>query len=53
VFADGKGVGPRWRAWLVVGISVSAGAYGHLPPEPGVRELRWQCTDLTVRRPAR
>jgi len=52
VFADGKGVGPRWRAWLVVGISVAAGAYGHLPPEHGVRELRWHCTGVTVRRPA-
>ncbi|WNI14122.1 beta-glucanase [Actinacidiphila sp. ITFR-21] len=51
VFADGLGVGPRWRAWLVVGISVSAGAYGHLPPERGVDELSWQCTGLTVRRP--
>jgi hypothetical protein len=50
VFADGRGVGPHWRAWLVVNISVSAGAYGHLPPEPGVNELSWQCTGLTVRR---
>ncbi|SEP00836.1 hypothetical protein SAMN05216267_10694 [Actinacidiphila rubida] len=53
VFADGTGVGPHWRAWLVVGISVSAGAYGHLPPAPGTRELEWQCTALSVaRRPA-
>jgi hypothetical protein len=52
VFADGKGVGPRWRAWLVVGISVAAGAYGHLPPDRDVRELRWQCAELTVRRAA-
>ena len=44
LFADGKGVGPRWRAWPVVCVSVSAGAYGHLPPEPEVRELHWRCT---------
>lgn len=50
VWADGHGVGRRWRAWLVVNISVAAGAYGHLPPEPGVDELRWQCTGLEVRR---
>lgn len=51
VYDDGKGVGTRWRAWLVVCISVSAGAYGHPAPGPGVRELSWQCTDLEVRRP--
>lgn len=51
VFADGTGVGPRWRAWLVVGISVSAGGYGHLPPAPGTRELEWQCSALSVSRP--
>ncbi|MFC4031837.1 beta-glucanase [Streptomyces polygonati] len=51
VFADGRGVGPHWRAWPVVCISVAAGEYGHLPPEPGVKELSWQCTGLTVRRP--
>ncbi|WP_405577351.1 beta-glucanase [Streptomyces sp. NBC_01190] len=51
VFADHLGVGPRWRAWLIVCVSVSAGAYGHLPPERGVDELSWQCTGLTVRRP--
>ncbi|WP_328461013.1 beta-glucanase [Streptomyces sp. NBC_00448] len=51
VYEDGKGVGARWRAWLVVCISVSAGAYGHPAPGPGVRELSWQCTDLEVRRP--
>jgi hypothetical protein len=51
VFSDGTGVGPRWRAWLVVGISVAAGAYGHLPPKTGTDELTWRCTGLTVRRP--
>jgi hypothetical protein len=52
VFSDGAGVGPHWRAWLVVGISVSAGAYGHPAPLPGTDELQWRCTGLTVRRPA-
>ena len=53
VYADGTGVGPGWRAWLIVGISVAAGGYGHLPPQRGTTELHWQCTGLTVRRPAR
>lgn len=51
VFDDGTGVGRHWRAWPVVGISVSAGGYGHPSPVPGVRELRWQCAGFTVRRP--
>ncbi|SEG89388.1 hypothetical protein SAMN05216223_12072 [Actinacidiphila yanglinensis] len=51
VYEDGRGVGAAWRAWLVVNISVAAGAYGHQAPAPGVRELSWQCTDLEVRRP--
>jgi hypothetical protein len=52
LFADHRGVGPHWRAWPVVCVSVAAGAYGHLPPAPGTDELHWQCTGLTVRRPA-
>jgi hypothetical protein len=52
VFEDGRGVGARWRAWLVVCVSVAAGQYGHKAPEPAVRELSWQCTDLEVRRPS-
>ncbi|SDM72552.1 LamG domain-containing protein [Actinacidiphila guanduensis] len=51
LFSDGRGVGPSWRAWLVVSMSVSAGGYGHAAPRPGVRELQWRCTDLQVRRP--
>jgi len=50
VFADGTGVGRHWRAWLIVGISVAAGGYGHLPPAPGTRELEWRCSALTVSR---
>jgi hypothetical protein len=51
VFSDGVGVGPHWRAWIVVGISVSAGGYGHPPPAHDARELQWRCTGLSVRRP--
>lgn len=52
LYADRRGVGPHWRAWPVVCLSVAAGAYGHRPPEPGTDTLRWRCTGLTVRRPA-
>ncbi len=48
VFADGAGVGPDWRAWLIVNISVAAGTYGHLPPGPQLSELDWNCADLKV-----
>ncbi|WP_333768875.1 beta-glucanase [Streptomyces sp. IBSBF 2435] len=51
LFADRRGVGPHWRAWPIVCVSVAAGRYGHLPPLPGTDELEWQCTALTVRRP--
>jgi hypothetical protein len=51
LYADNRGVGPHWRAWPVVGISVAAGRYGHLAPAPGTDELEWRCTGLTVRRP--
>jgi hypothetical protein len=44
-------VGPHWRAWPVVCISVAAGRYGHLAPQPGTDALQWQCSALTVRRP--
>jgi hypothetical protein len=50
VFQDGRGVGPDWRAWLVVNISVSAGAYGHQAPEPRSALLHWECEALTVTR---
>jgi hypothetical protein len=50
VFRDGCGVGADWRAWLVVNISVAAGAYGHRPPGPHTHLLHWECTGLTVTR---
>jgi hypothetical protein len=50
VFRDGCGVGPDWRAWLVVNISVAAGAYGHQPPGPHTGLLHWECGGLTVTR---
>ncbi|MEW2521295.1 beta-glucanase [Actinacidiphila alni] len=50
VFRDGRGVGPHWRAWPVVNISVAAGAYGHRPPGPRTDLLHWECADLTVTR---
>lgn len=53
LYADHRGVGPHWRAWPVVCVSVAAGRYGHLPPAPGTGELHWRCTGLAVRRPAR
>ncbi|MFI0900635.1 beta-glucanase [Streptomyces sp. NPDC020983] len=52
LYADNRGVGPHWRAWPVVCVSVAAGRYGHLAPAPGTEELEWRCTGLTVRRPA-
>ncbi|MFF6959293.1 beta-glucanase [Streptomyces sp. NPDC008317] len=50
VFRDGHGVGPAWRAWPVVNISVSAGAYGHTPPDARTSLLHWECAGLTVTR---
>lgn len=50
VFRDGRGVGPDWRAWLVVNISVAAGAYGHTPPDARTSLLHWECAALTVTR---
>jgi hypothetical protein len=52
VYSDHRGVGAGWRAWLVVNISVAAGAHGHQSPRPGTRELSWHCEGLEVRRPA-
>ncbi|MEV0977632.1 beta-glucanase [Streptomyces sp. NPDC049915] len=49
VFADGRGVGSRWHAYLIVNISVCAGRY-HPPPEPTTDELSYQVESLVVRR---
>ncbi len=49
VFADGRGVGSRWYAYLVVNLSVCA--YRRYPgPDPGTTELSYRVENLTVRR---
>ncbi|GLW57082.1 hypothetical protein [Kitasatospora phosalacinea] len=51
VYADGRGVGPDWRAWIIVNLSVAGGRYGHRRPRANARRLSWRCRGLTVRRP--
>ncbi|MFJ3222540.1 beta-glucanase [Streptomyces sp. NPDC086783] len=50
VFADGRGVGEDWYAYLIVNISVCGGRY-HPPPDPGTREMSFAVERLVVRRP--
>ncbi|MFJ8668819.1 beta-glucanase [Streptomyces sp. NPDC093600] len=50
VFADRRGVGRRWRAYLIVNLSVCAGRH-HPPPEPGASEMSFEVSDLRVHRP--
>ncbi|MEV4948899.1 beta-glucanase [Streptomyces sp. NPDC053755] len=51
VFGDGRGVGRRWKAYLIVNLSVCAGRY-HPPPDPGTSEMSYEVSDLRVyRRP--
>ncbi|WP_432156281.1 beta-glucanase [Streptomyces sp. bgisy153] len=52
VFADGRGVGREWHAYLIVNLSVSAGRY-HPPPDPDVTELSYTVESLVVHRPTR
>jgi hypothetical protein len=49
VFADGRGVGAHWHAYLIVNLSVCAGRY-HPPPEPTTHELSYEVESLIVRR---
>ncbi|MCJ0872029.1 beta-glucanase [Streptomyces sp. AP-93] len=49
VFSDGRGVGRRWSAYLIVNLSVCAGRY-HPAPEPGVTELSYEVSRLRVYR---
>ncbi|MFD7631411.1 beta-glucanase [Streptomyces sp. NPDC059851] len=49
VYADRSGVGRRWRAYIIVNLSVCAGRY-HPAPEPGVTEMSYEVTDLRVYR---
>ncbi|MEU6281002.1 family 16 glycosylhydrolase [Streptomyces sp. NPDC047028] len=50
VFADRRGVGHAWHAYLIVNLSVSAGRY-HPPPEPGTTEMSYEVSRLTVSPP--
>ncbi|MEU1278024.1 beta-glucanase [Streptomyces sp. NPDC005805] len=49
VFADRRGVGRRWRAYLIVNLSVCAGRY-HPAPDPDVREMEYTVEYLRVLR---
>ncbi|QES58466.1 beta-glucanase [Streptomyces venezuelae] len=50
VFADRRGVGRSWRAYLIVNLSVCAGRY-HPAPEPGVSQMSYEVEYLRVHRP--
>ncbi|MEU2391688.1 beta-glucanase [Streptomyces sp. NPDC007369] len=50
VYADRSGVGRRWRAYIIVNLSVCAGRY-HPAPEPDVSEMSYEVSDLRVYRP--
>ncbi|MYX95882.1 family 16 glycosylhydrolase [Streptomyces sp. SID486] len=51
VFADGRGVGRSWHAYLIVNLSVCAGRW-HPGPLPGTTEMSFEVSSLTVRRPS-
>lgn len=50
VFADRRGVGRGWRAYLIVNLSVCAGRY-HPAPDPDVSRMSFEVAHLRVRRP--
>lgn len=50
VFADGTGVGEDWHAFLIVNLSVSAGAH-HPAPGPATRSISYEVPYLRVYRP--
>ncbi|MFF8874538.1 LamG domain-containing protein [Streptomyces massasporeus] len=50
VFADGRGVGRNWHAYLIVNLSVCAGRY-HPPPRPETTQMSYEVSHLVVRRP--
>ena len=50
VFADGRGVGAGWHAYLIVNMSVSDGTYHPKPSGPAGTRLSWVCHALTVER---
>ncbi|MEW2810814.1 beta-glucanase [Streptomyces massasporeus] len=49
VFADGRGVGRNWHAYLIVNLSVCAGRY-HPPPQPETTQMSYEVSHLVVRR---
>ncbi|MFD5116975.1 beta-glucanase [Streptomyces sp. NPDC058391] len=49
-FADTKGVGRDWHAYLIVNLSVCAGRY-HPAPERGVTAMSYEVEALRVHRP--
>ncbi|TXS44367.1 glycosyl hydrolase family protein [Streptomyces sp. t39] len=49
VFADGRGVGRRWRAYLIVNLSVCAGRH-HPAPDEDVTEMSYAVEHLRVHR---
>ncbi|OSZ57893.1 beta-glucanase [Streptomyces pharetrae CZA14] len=51
VFADERGVGRSWHAYLIVNLSVCAGRY-HPPPPPEANEMSFEVSSLVVRRPS-
>ncbi|MFF7446743.1 MULTISPECIES: beta-glucanase [unclassified Streptomyces] len=50
IFADGRGVGSDWQAYLIVNLSVCAGRY-HPAPEPETTEMSFEVRRLVVTRP--
>ncbi|MEV6834026.1 beta-glucanase [Streptomyces sp. NPDC051133] len=48
VFADGRGVGRDWQAYLIVNLSVSAGRH-HPAPAAGTAEMSFEVSGLVVR----
>lgn len=50
VFADRRGVGRNWRAYLIVNLSVCAGRY-HPAPDPDVSQMSYEVEYLRVHRP--
>ncbi|MEU9190528.1 beta-glucanase [Streptomyces sp. NPDC048484] len=50
-FADERGVGEDWCAYLIVNLSVCAGRY-HPPPDPQTEEMSYVVEHLLVRRPS-
>ncbi|WP_330455779.1 family 16 glycosylhydrolase [Streptomyces sp. NBC_00820] len=51
VFADHRGTGRSWRAYLIVNLSVCGGRW-HPAPDPGTTEMSFQVSGLVVRRPS-